>query len=758
MSRVKKLLAYVLAFAMVISCFAGIELTAKAEGENVLSVGQTFDVEPTDGIQAIYQFTPDEDGAYTLYSYNLNTGYVNLSSTENWLSNSWWEGNVIVLSYDLKAGETYTYSIVNDDNEAASFNFVKAEKATEIGFAEDTIEGWVGDYLDFEIKFGPMFCIPESYGFTSDNEEVVFVDENGDVKCVGAGTATVTVTSESGLTDTCTVISKEPATIEEGVVTTVENPKRDASVLYYFTPSESGLYAFYSDANDDVMGYVFDMDGNCLAEDDDSGEDVNFVVKVELEEGVTYLLESYLYPNASEKPYDIIIKKLTQATEMSFNYNKMITYVGKVLDNEVVFGPGVVLEEDFELSVGNADIISVSRWEDSNWIEIQALNVGETTLTATSTNGLTCTCAVVIKEPESIVLDDAKTVVPEEGQELVQFIFTPDDTDEYVFYSTDGNDAGVEVTCDSSGFVAGDSGSGSGDNFKVATELQEGQTYRFTCYLSEDADCVSVMLKKATEATAIAFEYSEMTLYVDNYVKLNVNVEPENGVTNINYTSSNERVVRVDDTGSVVTWIEALSEGTATITATSSEGLTATCTITVIPPEDIELNVTETVDIEETYQTMLYVFTPETDGNYVIMTKDATEPVAVLISDEEYSFYDYYAGSEAEPNVSETVELEAGVTYIIMTGYDMGDTVGTYKLTIYDEANVPVDTPDDTTDTDNSTSDDATNNDTTGGNTTSSSTTAPKTGDSNVTWIWVVLMMAALLGAFVVVIERKKNR
>lgn len=745
----KKILAYMLAFVMVLSCFAGIELTAKAEGENVLSVGQTFDVEPTDDISATYQFTPDEDGTYIMYSYNLNPGYMNLSSTENWLSNSWWEDEINLLSYDLIAGETYTYDIVNGGEEAASLTLIKAEKATEIAFAEDTIEGWIGDYPCFEVTFGPMFCITESYSFASDNEEVVFVDEYGEVQYVGVGTATVTVTSENGLTDTCTVTVKEPAVIELDQVVTVENAKPGSKAVFYFTPSETGSYAFCSDTDLDVYAYIYSIDGSYIADNDDCQMDLNFQVKAELEAGVTYLLEAYLYDSESAGNYDVYITMLKQPTEMSFIDDKLAGYIGSSLGTMVQFGPGLVADEDFDVTSSDDSIVGVSKDEYGN-VYFNPLTEGTATITATSESDLSCTCEVTVLVPESVSLDEAKTVDLLEGQNTVKFVFTPDETAEYVFYSTDGSDAYVELSQESYGWLASNSGDGNGDNFKVAYELQQGETYFYVCNMPNDAESLSVVLKKATEATELTMEYSEMTLYVENSASLDVNVQPENGVTNVTFESSDTDVVKVQYVEGTHAFLVAKAEGTATVTATSENGLTATCKITVLPIPEIKVNDVKNINIEEAYQTGSYIFTPEEDGKYVLKTKGAEDIVFLVIFDEDQSdVFEYETGEEDDFNATIEVELKAGVKYYIHTGYDDGEGTGSYELLFYNAANPPVDTPDNIPDKDNTTSGGATNN---------NKTPSPQTGDSQVTWIWIVLMTVAVLGVLVVVITRKKNK
>ena len=71
------------------------------------------------------------------------------------------------------------------------------------------------------------------------------------------------------------------------VVLTGEEPE-----LYQFVPETSGLYRFYSIGEEDTYGYIYDEEHNLLAEANDGGDGLNFMLEVELEEGTTYYLQS----------------------------------------------------------------------------------------------------------------------------------------------------------------------------------------------------------------------------------------------------------------------------------------------------------------------------------------------------------------------------------------------------------------------------------------------------------------------------------
>ena len=59
---------------------------------------------------------------------------------------------------------------------------------------------------------------------------------------------------------------------------------------YQFTPGTTGTYHFYSEGNEDTYGYVYDASQNLISSDNDSGENLNFSMDVNLEAGKNYYL------------------------------------------------------------------------------------------------------------------------------------------------------------------------------------------------------------------------------------------------------------------------------------------------------------------------------------------------------------------------------------------------------------------------------------------------------------------------------------
>lgn len=80
--------------------------------------------------------------------------------------------------------------------------------------------------------------------------------------------------------------------------------------------------------------------------------------------------------------------------------------------------------------------------------------------------------------------------------------------------------------------------------------------------------------------TGVTLEHETFSMLIGESVTLSATVFPENATNKaVRFSSSNEAIVKVDNSGKVT----AVSEGTATLTATTEEGgKTATCEVTVL--------------------------------------------------------------------------------------------------------------------------------------------------------------------------------
>ena len=198
---------------------------------------------------------------------------------------------------------------------------------------------------------------------------------------------------------------------------------------------------------------------------------------------------------------------------------------------------------------------------------VSALTPGTTTITVTTSNGLTDTCTVTVKQPVVSVSLAQETAEVTEGEtlELQASVLPENATDKTLTWtSSDNNVATVSegvVTALSVGTTT------------ITVTTSNGLTDTCTITVNE--------LPIAVESVTLSQESAEVN--VDETLTLQASVLPEDAANKtLTWTSSDEEVATVSD--GVVT---ALSAGTTTITATSNNGLTATCTITVKANRDV---------------------------------------------------------------------------------------------------------------------------------------------------------------------------
>ncbi|MDE7347325.1 MAG: Ig-like domain-containing protein [Muribaculaceae bacterium] len=131
--------------------------------------------------------------------------------------------------------------------------------------------------------------------------------------------------------------------------------------------------------------------------------------------------------------------------------------------------------------------------------------------------------------------------------------------------------------------------------------------------------------------TDIALNTTELSLTEGETASLTAAVAPENATDKtVTWTSSDESVATVSDKG-VVTAVKA---GTATITATSANGKTATCSVTVaaniIPVESIAISKAELSLTEGETAALTATVAPENATDKIVTWSSSDESVATV--------------------------------------------------------------------------------------------------------------------------------
>jgi|GEM_PF-1376763 len=246
---------------------------------------------------------------------------------------------------------------------------------------------------------------------------------------------------------------------------------------------------------------------------------------------------------------------------------------------------------------------------------VTGVSPGTVTITATPENGVAAkTCTVTVKPLnylQSFTLSSTATVA--RGTTAALNITTkPENTSTKINWTS--ADESV-VTVDENGNVTGVSiGSA------VITATPANGIGAKSCTVTVNAP-----------VTAMEFEKPSVTVYVNDTPKLNLIVDPADTTESITYSSSSSSNCPINSSTGVIT---AKSTGTYTITATSSSGIKAYCTVKVISQPvivtGISLNSTEiNKKVGETYKLTATV-TPSNATDKTVSWASTDESVATV--------------------------------------------------------------------------------------------------------------------------------
>lgn len=207
----------------------------------------------------MYSFVPEESGYYAFYSYDsIDCGtYGEIYDSEmNWICGDWQSrnDNFYVYSY-LNAGETYylkcgltgywgyaSYSVKLDT----------AASAERIELSADSTEVYVDTSIYVNLSYYPINAMSENIEWIVNDNSVAIIQWGDEMQCqidfVSEGTVTLSAMTEYGLsTDiTFTVSEADEIVLDEENTVNISAPYE--TKLFKFTPQETALYSFTTEA------------------------------------------------------------------------------------------------------------------------------------------------------------------------------------------------------------------------------------------------------------------------------------------------------------------------------------------------------------------------------------------------------------------------------------------------------------------------------------------------------------------------------
>ena len=448
----------------------------------------------------------------------------------------------------------------------------------------------------------------KNVSWSSNNEAVATVDANGNVTAKRAGTAVITATSTNGKTAGCTVtvskkeipiteisLDKSSATLTEGETTTLTATVLPENTTY-------GKSVKWSSSN--VAVATVDLMGKVTAKRAGTA-----IITAISENGKT--ASCTITVNKKDTNITITEVRLNKSTE-TLKEGDTTTLTATVLPENTTDSKSVSWRSS------NSEVATV----DANGT-VTAKRAGTAVITATSTNGKSAGCTVTVSRKEipitEISLDKSSATLTEGETTTLVATVLPENTTDSKSVSWRSSNSEV-ATVDANGTVTAKR---AGTAVITATSTN-GKT----------AGCTVTVSKKEIPIIEISLDKSSATLTEGETTTIVATVLPENTTDSksVSWSSSNSEVATVDANGTVT----AKRAGTAVITATSTNGKTAGCTVTVskkeIPITEISLDKSSATLTEGETTTLTATVLPE-NTTYGKSVKWSSSNVAVATVD-----------------------------------------------------------------------------------------------------------------------------
>lgn len=549
------------------------------------------------------------------------------------------EGNVTILS----AGSVTITATANNGISASCLITAKAIDVTAVSLSSTSLSLQVGDTETISATVSPTNATDQTIVWSSSNDLIATVDENGLITAKKKGSCNVTATSTNGKTKSCTVTVSdiEPTAIAVSKTSCTLDVDETTTITAILSPTN-----------------VTDTDLQWTSSNEAIATVVDGVITAVSAGTTTITVET---GNGLTKTITVTVNPLV-ATSISLNtetatllVNEQQTLVASIL-------PEKTTDKTITWSSSDESVAKVSSVG-----KITAVAVGEATITATTANGLTATCVV------NVTLNTvAVTGVSINPSEITLYIGDISSVEAQITPTNATNKSIVWASSKTSVATV--------DQYGSITAIAEGEC-TVTATSSNNITGTCVVTVKAIEVEDITL--SNVSLAVGESQTLSATISPAN-VTNktISWSVLDESIATVSASGKIT----GVAEGTTTVIAKASNGVIGTATVSVsataIPVKSIVarnesyvMNIGESIDLSS-----LVIFYPTNATNQsltaVVSSSVADyEKNAAVVSVSNTSVTALVAGTAQltitcpSANVSTTIEID--VNPIMPTGISL---------------------------------------------------------------------------------------
>lgn len=438
----------------------------------------------------------------------------------------------------------------------------------------------VGEGAWLEYSLSPSISPTPTVRMYSSNSNVATVNSNGYVYAVGSGSCVITVENSAGPPVTCQVrVNKvDPTSVSLPAPSPIYIGQTVKLTPQLYPANAQTTYSWRSGNTT-----VAEVSGGSV-----TGRAVGTArITVTTANGLAASCDVEVY-----KPVPSSVSLNKTSLRLPVGGTETLTY--KVSPSYAIYS--VSWKSDAP------DVVSVSNGR------LEAKTPGEANITVTTDNGKVSTCKVTVpKEPTEVSINpDELELVAGQSKQL-SCSFVPADA------------ATLRLTWESQNpDVAMVSSEG------VVTAKAEGMTRLSVRTANGVVGECNLIVHPAP--TSINISETSLNIHIDDEVKLNYNVLPTNAVYTTSWNSSNPNVASVNSNGEVL----GKAQGTAKITVSTSNGLSASCNVSVYySPTSISLNKTSLRLIAGEQETLTYTVSPANALYTVSWNSDAPDIVTV---------------------------------------------------------------------------------------------------------------------------------
>ncbi|MDE7452256.1 MAG: Ig-like domain-containing protein, partial [Paramuribaculum sp.] len=594
----------------------------------------------------------------------------------------------------LKPGITDITASTTTRRTASCTITVKAVDADAIILNRENVEITEGDYVKLTSTVSPENTTDKSVTWTSADETIATVDALGKVKARKPGTTHITATTANGISALCDVTVLTPIIYADSISLNIHEEEliqgESAQLTATVSPENATDKSVTWTSADETVATVDDT-GKVKAIDRGETEIVaitangltasyKITVKVIDADSITLNLNDtimaegdYVQLTATISPENTTNKTVTwnstdetvatvDANGRVTAFKSGITYITATTANGLTTSCEITVVKYFihaesislnlseeELTEGdNVQLIATispenATYKSVKWASVDksiatvdktglvtAVKPGETEITATTANGITATCRINVRivEADSITLNLEEAEMTEGDYVQLYATVSPKNTTDKTVIWTSADETVAAV-----------------DETGLVTAISPGKTI-ITATTSNDitVSCLVTVFKRIILAESISINLPETELTEGESVHLTAIVSPDDtDDKTVTWTSYNPAVATVNESG----LITAIAPGKATIIATTVNGLTASCIVTVlkriIHAESISINLPEAELSEGESVHLTATVSPDdtvertvtwTSGDGIIATVDETGTVTAISTGE----------------------------------------------------------------------------------------------------------------------------